>query len=607
MKDDDRFIFEASWEVCHKVGGIFTVVKSKAALLSERYSNYILVGPYFKESAEVEFVEDTLPHGFGDVFKELEDEGIKCHYGHWEIKGSPKTILIDFSGVWDKHDSIKTMLWEEFKIDSMNSGIEFDEAVMWSTSVGMLIEKFCKKKKERGEDGECVLHAHEWLSGASILYTKQANLPVGTIFTTHATMLGRTLAGSGRDLYDELDNINPEEEAKKSGIMPKFTMEKAVANTCDVFTTVSEITGLEAEKLLGRKPDILVLNGLDAERMPTYEESAVNHKHNKQHMHEFLEYHFLPYYYFDIENTLIFFMVGRYEYKNKGVDLVVEALGQLNDRLKKEKDFDKNIVCFFWIPRDVQGVKTEVSINKTSFDTLHDFVDENMDEFRKKLVKNILKLVKGGNNVSDVNLSEQLFDKDMLKMIKRLGINFAKRGNPPMCTHNISYENEDLIISNLRRVGIDNKKDDKVKAVLYPLYLSGVDGLIDLGYYDAMNACHLGLFPSYYEPWGYTPLECASLGVPSLTSDLSGFGKFLQTKSSTDAGIYVLKRHNKEWNDTVKRFSDILYKFTKFNTQERVQQKILAKELSNLADWKVLIENYFKAHDLAIQKVRERK
>jgi glycogen(starch) synthase len=600
MSDKKRFVFEASWEVCHKVGGIFTVVKSKAALLSEAYPEYFLVGPYFKRNADADFKEETIPHGFGDVFSELKGEGIICYFGRWQIKGRPKTILIDYSGFRPRADDIKAWLWNEFQVDSLNASDDFNEAIVWAYAAGKLIEKFIRKKEERGESGvEAVAHFHEWLASAGLLFLKKSSVRVGTIFTTHATTLGRTIAGMGRDLYDEIESIDADAEAKRLGVQAKHLIEKAAAQQTEVFTTVSEITAIEAEHILGRKAEILVLNGLDIERLPTYEEAAYRHRINREKIHNFLRYYFLPYYYFDIEDTVLFFIVGRYEYKNKGVDLVIEALSRLNDRLKKEKS-TRTVICFLWIPRDVHGVREVISINKMSYLTLKDFVSDHIPHIQTNIVTNIIKTRSDMNDVDSI--STDIFDEEFKENIKKLELNFSKEGNPPLSTHNIPHEESDIIMQTLWSKGLDNREDDRVKMIFYPIYLTGIDGLTNLSYYDAMNACHLGLFPSYYEPWGYTPLECAALAVPSLTSDLGGFGRFLLQKTTGSSGIFVLKRYKRDMEETMQEFTDTLYRFAKFNAKERVQQKILAKELANLADWKDLIKNYFDAHDLAASK-----
>lgn len=599
-----KFLFEVSWEACNKVGGIYTVLRSKADLINNRYQNYFLIGPYFEREARTEFSEDTLPHGFKEVFDELKQEGIVCYFGKWQIKGTPNIILIDFSKYWSNKNKIKTELWDNYKIDSLNSGQDFDEPVVWATAAGRLIEKFIQKKDERGEKIDCIAQFHEWLAGSALLYLKTSTVKLATVFTTHATVLGRTISASGRDLYGELNDINPDSEADRYGNQAKHLTEKNSANAADIFTTVSEITALEAEKLLGRKPEVLLLNGLDMEKLPTTEDAAYMHRTNRAKIHEFLRYYFLPYYYFDIENTILLFIVGRYEFKNKGIDLVIDALAGLNELLKNESSktegSQKTVVCFFWIPRDVHGVRAEISANKSAYLTLKDFVTEQLPSIKTHIVTNIIK--SGTKDIKRDELDGNLFDEDFVKNIKKLELNFSKQGNPPLSTHNIPGEEYDAIIRALREKGLDNHESDRVKVIFYPIYLTGVDGLTDLSYYNAMNACHLGLFPSYYEPWGYTPLECGALAVPSLTTDLGGFGRFLLNKTTGTAGIYVLKRYKRNMEDVMKEFVDILYNYSKLNLKERVQQKMLAKELANLADWNVLIQNYFDAHEMAFKR-----
>ncbi|NQU79707.1 glycogen/starch synthase [Candidatus Woesearchaeota archaeon] len=597
MENKDKFVFEVSWEVCHKVGGIYTVVKSKAALLNSAYPNYFCIGPYFESNAETDFVEEDAPKEFKDVFDELSKKGVICRYGKWQIEGNPHAVLIDHSGIRGNIDAIKSSLWNDHGVDSLGQGGDFDEGIIWATAAGMFIESLVNKQPDKFN---YVGHFHEWLAGGALLYLKSAGVKIGTVFTTHATMLGRTIAGSGRDLYAELETINPDEEAKNMGVQAKHLTEKACATKTDVFTTVSEITSIEAEHLLGRKADVLVLNGLDISKLPTYEEDAYKHRLNREKVHEFLRYYFLPYYYFDIENTLLLFLVGRYEFRNKGIDMTIKALAQLNNKLKDEKS-DRTVICFLWVPREVKGVRNDISVNKTSYLTLKDFVEEHTPHIQTNIVRNIIR--EGLKDKMDIDaVNKDIFDSEFRHNIKRLELNFAKKGNPPLSTHNIPFEDKDSIINALKSNGLENKEDDRVKVIFYPIYLSGVDGLTDLSYYDAMNACHLGLFPSYYEPWGYTPLECGALGVPSLTSDLSGFGRFLLQKTDGDEGIYVIKRYQADPDAALKAFEDVLYKFAKFNEEQRVEQKIKAKELANLADWKQLVKNYFKAHNLAIKK-----
>ena len=595
MESKADYVFESSWEVCNKVGGIYTVVKSKAKLLKEIYENYFLIGPYFEKNAQIDFTKKRPPKELKQIFDELKKDNIKCYYGIWNIKGEPNCILIDAKGLADKKNEFKKLMWEHFQIDSINSNWEFEEPLIWSMAVGMLLEKaqgIFKSKK-------IVAHFHEWLAGFSLLYLKMQKSHIKTIFTTHATMLGRTIAGSGQPLYSILDKINPEEEARKLGIMDKYSTEKACALNAEVFTTVSEITSIEAEKLLGRKADILLLNGLDMEQFPTFEEISIKHRISREVIREFFSYYFFPHYSFDLEESINLFIVGRFEYKNKGIDIFLRALAELNQILKEE-NFNKTILAFFWIPREVQSTHISLSSSKVNYLQLKEFLEDHSDSITHQLINNILTCKTDCFDKSE-KISQDLFDKESLKELKRIRLNFIKSGNPLLVTHHLPNEENDPMLNEFKRFGLDNHKDDKVKVINYPVYLTGVDGLLDLSYYDAILGCHLGVFPSYYEPWGYTPLESAALGVPAITTDLAGYGRFIKDKTEK-GGIYVLDRMNKTDDETVTQFVKILLKYCKMQQKDRVEQKIIAKNLSTLADWNVFINNYIEAHNLALEK-----
>jgi len=408
-------------------------------------------------------------------------------------------------------------------------------------------------------------------------------------------MLGRSIAGSGDELYGILDHLDPEKEAKKRGVNDKFSVERAAALNADIFTTVSEITAREAEKILGRRAEVLVLNGLDIEKFPTFEETSVKHTNSRKILREFATYYFFPHYTFDMKHALFFFIVGRYEYRNKGIDIFVKALGNLNKKLK-EKNSNRTIIAFFWIPTETHGIKVQLLENKTFYRHIKNYVEESEEDRQRRIITELL----SGRELT----KKTLFTKVFLQQTKRDVLGFRRKGNPMFSTHNLNNEENDEIISHFKKEGLNNLKEDKVKVISYPVYLTGADGLLDLPYYDAMVGCHLGVFPSYYEPWGYTPLESAALGVPAITSDLSGFGKFIENKTSkqVSSGIFVLKRENRSEKEVVEDFTQMLYTYSTLNHHNRVKNKMDAKKIANLADWKILIENYIKAHNQSLEK-----
>ena len=492
IKKEADFLFEVSWEICNKVGGIYTVVRSKIAPTLQYYKkNYYAIGPYFVDKATGEFQEMIAPVGLRDVFAKLKEQGIICHYGVWLVSKEPQTILIDFSGYAKNKDSIKKELWDRFKIDSLGTEFhDFDESVVWSYCVGKLIEEISSQS-----DKKIVAQFHEWLSGAGLLYLKSRGAKVGTIFTTHATMLGRTMTGNNRDLYGQLGRIDSNKVAYELGIQAKHQMETQCANNADVFTTVSEITGIEAESLLGRKPDVLLPNGLDIDKFPTFEEASIKHRLFREKIREFLMYYFFPHYTFDIDKTLVFFIAGRYEFHDKGVDIFIRSLARLNERLKKEKS-DKTIVAFFWVPGNIRGIKQELLESKTLFEDVKDSVDDSLHEIGER----VLYALMGQKKIS----AEFLLGPDVVQENKKQILKLTKRsGNPLLSTHDLHNGGEDLILQGFRQNNLLNKEEDKVKVVFYPIYLTGADRLLDTTYYESMQGSHVGVFPSYYEPWGY--------------------------------------------------------------------------------------------------------
>ncbi len=594
MDANANVCFEVSWEVCNKVGGIFTVVASKAMQMMSNYQKYWLIGPYFPKKAFGLFEETLAPEECRPCLEQLKKEGIEVHAGKWLVKGNPNVLLIDFTNFAAQKNDIKRKLWDDYKIDSLNTEwFDFDEPVVFATAAGRVIEVLSKIMNQK-----TVAQFHEWLVGAGLLYLKSRKAKVGTVFTTHATTLGRAIAMTDMNLYEILGKINPDENAKSRGpsVYAKHLLEKAAAKNADVFTTVSEITGIEAEKILGRKPEVLLFNGLDMEKFPTFEEAAVKHKQFKARIKQFLSYYFLPYQNFDLANTLIYFLAGRYEFTDKGVDVCIEALGKLNEKLKAEKSA-KTIVAFFWIPGNIRAIKPELLENKTYFLDLKDSVDDETEVLKTRLLYLLM-------TKQEIN-AQTLFDPEFMQEVRPKVLRLSRKGTPPVSTHDLYNEQDDAILNAFKKANLFNKPEDRVKVIFYPIYLTGADGLLDTSYYESMQGAHLGIFPSYYEPWGYTPLEAAALGVSSVTTDLAGFGRYLcaECEQGKYPGIFVLKRFGKKHEEIVNDMTAIMYFFAGLIPQERVANKMAAQKLAATADWKRFVERYIEAHNLAVSKI----
>jgi glycogen(starch) synthase len=592
MEPRSEVLFEVSFEACNKVGGIYAVLESKAKRMVELYKdNYFLVGPYSERSV-TEYIKQNPPELCKRILSELKNEGICCHFGKWLVQGKPNVILVDFNETLKNVNHIKWELWRDYKIDSLGTGFDFDEPVAWSTACGIVIDKLLPFFKGKNIVGQF----HEWLSGAALLHLHKK---IPTVFTTHATTLGRTIAGWGEDLYSEIDDafkkgiaIDPK-RPYKYGVQAKHSMEKACAHNASVFSTVSEITAREAAYVLGKKPDILVPNGLDIERFPTMEEFALLHRKYLEKMKHFFSAYFNPYYEINLWDAMVFFTSGRYEMRNKGYDVFIEALGRLNERMKKE-GVKRNVFTLFYVPKDNIKENVELLESIKLYDDMKEKVEDEVPWIGEMILDSIAK--------GKIPKTSVIFRKDFLQECKRKFASFKKEGEPPFSAYNT--DENDLIINTFKKNNLLNRQEDRIKVILYPTYLSTTDRMLGLNYEQATQGSHLGVFPSYYEPWGYTPLECAANGVMTITTDMAGFGIFIKQHSNQGEtpGIIVLERENKTHEEIVKGLYEKLWAIVTMPRNERIPKKAQAKYLASLADWKILIKNYIQAHNMALER-----
>jgi len=568
----------------------------------QHYGNdYYTIGYYDANAAKTEF-EELENAKFAGVFAALEKEGVKCRFGRWMVPGYPNCILVDASGLKPRVNEIKRKLWDDYKIDSLRSDAWFDDPLVWSWGCGMLLEKIPREDKTRVP----VAHFHEWLAGIAMLYVKKSGAHYATVFTTHATMLGRTLANFDSDIHKEIrDGIKARKtvnlkKAYDCGMESKHLTEVACAKTCDIMTVVSDNLADEAEYILGRRPDIVLPNGLDMNHFASMETLSYLHKKYKDKIIEFLQGYFEPYYEINTEDPRIIFTSGRYEYKNKGYDTMIEALAKLNNRLKN--DGSKNdVFAFIFVPSDVSGENLDVLKNISMFHTIEEYVTEILPSVKEKIMHSLI------SGSFDRAMKEcAVIDSGEAADMKKLSIAFRSKSGqcPPLSAFQLKYrEEDDAVLKNLRASGLLNRKEDRVKVIFYPTYISKADRLLALDYFTLMIGCSIGVFPSYYESWGYTPLETAASGTISITTDAAGYGQFIKEKTKgLESGIFVLSRLHKSVSECAEELNQLLYTLVNMSKEDIIFQKNRAKELSVLADWKNLSRNYFKAHEMAKSK-----
>lgn len=588
-------LFEIAWEVCWQLGGIYTVLRTKAACMQDRWgSNYCLIGPYNPSTAAVEFEEQPTDGFLRETLDRLRHRGIPCHYGRWLIPGRPRVILLDYRARFGELHNDKYLLWADNNISTPANDGEVNEVVAF----GFTVTEFFRELADVTKGRPTLAHFHEWMAGVAVPRIAHLRIPVTTVFTTHATLLGRYLAGDSPDFYNHLPFINPDEQAAKYQIYPRFAIERAAAHASTVFTTVSDVTAFESEKLLGRKPCAILPNGLNIHRFAALHEFQNLHREFKERIHEFVMGHFFPSYTFDLENTLYFFTSGRYEYRNKGMDLFIEAMARLNQRMKSLPGSQRPTVVSFIVTRaPTRNINVGVLQNQSQFDDLRNTCDEITELIGEKLFASAAN--------GRVPSYGELIPDDMQVRLKR-AIHASRTGRQPtIITHDLIDDANDPVLQHLRHRGLHNRVDDPVKMVFHPQFVSATSPLISLDYDNFVRGCHLGIFPSYYEPWGYTPMESIALGVPAVTTDLSGFGTYVesQIQGAREQGVLVLHRRYQHFDQTCEELTDYLFEFVRMGRRQRIELRNRVERLSEKFDWATLIRHYHEAHDLAMSRV----
>ncbi|MEZ5962574.1 MAG: alpha-glucan family phosphorylase [Planctomycetota bacterium] len=533
-------LFEISWEVCNKIGGIYTVISSKAKTTVDKFGDdYITIGPWLLSDKDrsIPFEDDP---SFADFAESCREAGTPVRVGRWLIPGRPRAILVEFSKLYQEKDKLLGTLWEDYKVDSIAGSWDYVEPVMFGLAAARVIEDWWERYMAPHHK-RAIVQCHEWMTGSAILQLKSRIPSMGSIFTTHATMLGRALSSLGHSPQSGLGGEKVEELARKHGVVAKHSMEGTCAREADVFTTVSAVTAAEAELLHGRRPDPLLPNGIDLDVIDSFAGGT-----DRQTMRRELERVAARFLGTPVTGAAFVCTSGRYEFHNKGIDLLLDALGMLNGREGRP------IVLFVLVPAGNSGLRSE--------------------------------------------LLERLRNAEV-----------PATGPIGISTHNLFEVERDPVAEACKKLGLDNASTARVKVVHVPIYLTDNDGFLNRPYEAVVRAMDLTCFPSFYEPWGYTPQESLALGVPTVTSDYAGFGIWAHEEGlgPTD-GITVIQRVNVQYGVVVEGLADVLEARIVSTSSGQAIDGETCRKTASLTAWQGLYRNYEVAYAAALRAVQER-
>ncbi len=546
-RNTPEYIFEVSWEVCNLVGGIYTVLSTKAKTLQSQHKDKVIfIGPdVWKETPSPFFIEDnTVMAGWQKQAKLPYDLPVRT--GRWDIPGKPLVILVDFTPLYAHKNELYKLMWELYGVDSMPAYGDYDEASAFAWASALVIENYYHYIK--GKNKHVVAHFNEWTTGMGLLYVKHFLPQIATLFTTHATSMGRSIAGNNKPLYDYLQGYNGDQMAQELNMVSKHSVEKRAAMQADCFTTVSDITAKECTQLLERKPDVVTPNGFERNFVPAKARFAEKRNEAREKLLNIVQ-HLTGHR--PADDAFLIATSGRYEYRNKGIDLFVDAIG----RLAKRNDIDREVVAFIMTPGWVDTPRADLK--------------ERMES----------------------------------------GKDYTTPLPDPIVTHRLHNHDNDNIINQIHYLGINNNAESRVKLIFIPSYLTGKDGLINAPYYDMLMGMDATAFPSYYEPWGYTPLESVAFGIPTVTTQLSGFGQWVNSHENSmlnATGVEVLSRHDGNFSDVSEQLAATLFSLSQMDKKQKSAIDKAAQQLAKEAEWKNFIVYYEEAYDIAIQRMLER-
>ncbi len=598
----DATLFEISWEVCNQVGGIYQVIRSKAEAMVRRWGDaYVVIGPWIPAMAEVEFEAFEGGDWVTQLVTDLGVQGLGVREGRWLVSGHPRALLVDPNDANSWREQIRERVQGQLGIDPVSHDPLMDDVVRFGECVRRLLHAVVEHPRStaahrRGRPPYVLAHFHEWVGGLALPLLRAERARVATVFTTHATSVGRYVTSSEADLYERLPSLDSDGEAKRFGIQAQHDIERACAHAADVFTTLSPLTAEECSRLLGREPDLLTPNGLNINRFDLGHDFQTHHAQYKEQIHRFVMGHFFPSYSFDLDRTLYAFTAGRFEPRNKGFDLCLETLARLNTELK-QRSLDITLVFFIVTSRGTR------SLDPHSL-RAHGILDE-LRDVSHRIGRDVGERLFRSSAAGKIPELDNLVEEYWRLRHRRVAHGLRTTRLPAVSTHVIEDAESDPILSHARALGLTNAESDPVKLVYHPEFINPVSPLWAMDYEQFVRGCHLGIFPSSYEPWGYTPLECVAMGVPAITSDLAGFGRYAATvfPDHDRWGVIVLERRGRSFHESAKSLTDRVLEFCSLDRRGRIALRNEVEAHSRAFDWTRLCSAYHEAHDLALRNL----
>ncbi len=542
-----EYLFESSWEVCNKVGGIYTVLSTKAHTLQQMFNDKVVfIGPDVWGPANApDFIEDDAL--FADWKKHARTtDKLKMKVGRWNVPGTPPVVLIDFKPFFSDRDAFFYSMWENFRVDSMHAYGDYDESCIFAYAVGKVIESFYNFYNL--SDKKVTALFNEWMLGMGALYIKKQIPAIATLFTTHATSIGRSIAGNNKALYAYMDGYNGDQMAKELNMEAKHSLEKQTAHHVDCFTTVSDITARECKQLLDKAPDIVTPNGFEPNFVPEGKEYTKKRAEARKTLinvaEKLLGCPISP-------DALLVSTSGRYEYRNKGIDVFIEAM----NRVRNSGELQREVVAFLMVPAWVRDARADL---------------------KEVIEKNI-------QTTSPMQM--------------------------PFITHWLNLMDQDKVLNYISHAGFTNQASEKLKIIFVPCYLDGRDGIFNKPYYDLLIGMDATVYPSYYEPWGYTPLESVAFGIPTVTTNLAGFGLWAEKSVSgknISEGVAVIERTDFNYFDVADAITASILSLVKKDKKEVEEIRKRCFKLAKQAEWSKFIVFYKKAFSDALEAATKR-